>query len=112
SPNLKTNFTNVIHQNSVDKIDLLFMIDNSASMGDKQALLAAAVPDLITRLVQPNCVDPMGNVLGQSDMNGQCGMGKPEFPAVHDMHIGILTSSLGGRGGNQCPADGLNTSNM
>jgi len=112
NPNLKTNFTNVIHQQAVDKIDLLFMIDNSASMGDKQKLLAAAVPDLITRLVQPNCVDPMGNTLMQSDTSGNCSMGKPEFPAVHDMHIGIVTSSLGGRGGNQCPADSLNEANM
>jgi hypothetical protein len=98
-----------IHQNAVDKVDLLFMIDNSASMGDKQKLLVAAVPDLITRLVQPNCVDNMGNVLSQSDTNGNCSSargGRPEFPPVHDMHIGIVTSSLGGRGASAtCPAD-------
>jgi hypothetical protein len=82
----------------VDKVDLLFMIDNSASMGDKQALLAQAVPDMITRLVTPNCVDSMGKAIAPSDANGQCAMGKPEFPAVHDMHIGIVSSSLGGRG--------------
>jgi hypothetical protein len=111
-PNLKTNFTNEIHNQAVDKIDLLFMIDNSASMGDKQALLAQAVPDMITRLVNPNCVDTMGNVTGRSDMMGQCSAGKPEFPAVHDMHIGIVSSSLGGRGGNQCPADAKNEANM
>ncbi|MDP8998525.1 MAG: hypothetical protein M3O46_00255, partial [Myxococcota bacterium] len=111
-PNLKTIVTNVIHNQAVDKIDLLFMIDNSASMGDKQALLAQAVPDLINRLVQPNCVDPMGKTLGISDGAGQCTMGKPEFPPVHDMHIGIVTSSLGGRGGNQCPTDAKNETNM
>jgi hypothetical protein len=96
----------------VDKLDLLFMIDNSASMGDKQALLALAVPDLITRLVTPNCVDGSGHVLARSDMNGQCASGKLEFSAVHDMHIGIVTSSLGGRGGNQCDATVLNEANM
>jgi hypothetical protein len=111
-PTLKTNFTNEIHNQAVDKIDLLFMIDNSASMGDKQALLAQAVPDMITRLVTPNCVDTMSMVLGRSDNMGQCSAGKPEFPAVHDMHIGILSSSLGGRGGNQCPADAKNETNM
>ena len=52
----KTNFTASVTQNAIDKVDILFDIDNSASMGDKQAFLAAAVPDLITRLVQPNCV--------------------------------------------------------
>src|SRR5262249_10674520 len=31
----------VVHSESVTKVDLLFVIDNSASMGDKHALLAA-----------------------------------------------------------------------
>jgi hypothetical protein len=96
-PNLKTNFTSVIKSVAVDKLDLLFMVDNSASMGDKQALLAQAVPDMINRLVSPNCVDASGNTLAPSNM-GSCSMGKLEFPPVHDMHLGITTSSLGGRG--------------
>ena len=100
NPNLKTSFTSVIKSVAVDKIDLLFMIDNSASMGDKQALLAQAVPDMINRLVTPNCIstDGMNTVLGVVNSNGNCAMGKAEFPPVHDMHIGIVTSSLGGRG--------------
>ncbi|MDP9000925.1 MAG: hypothetical protein M3O46_12520 [Myxococcota bacterium] len=113
SPTPTISFTKVIHSQAVDKIDLLFMIDNSASMGDKQALLAQAVPDLINRLVQPNCVDPKGKTLGISDPNtGQCATGTPEFPPVHDMHIGIVTSSLGGRGGNQCSPAERNEANM
>ncbi|MBV9949460.1 MAG: hypothetical protein JOZ69_21640 [Myxococcales bacterium] len=79
------------------------MIDNSASMGDKQALLAQAVPDMITRLVTPNCIDNTGTIQGQADAMGVCANGKPEFPPVHDMHIGIISSSLGGRGGDECP---------
>jgi hypothetical protein len=96
-PNLKTNFTNIIHSVAVDKLDVLFMIDNSASMGDKQQLLALAVPDMINRLVSPNCVDAMNNVIGPST-NGACTTGALEFPPVHDMHLGIVSSSLGGRG--------------
>jgi hypothetical protein len=97
---------------SPDKVDLLFMIDNSASMGEKQALLAAAVPDLITRLVAPLCVDGNGHpVGGNSDVDGHCAAGKPEFPPVHDLHIGIVTSSLGGRGGDQCDASATNPAN-
>jgi hypothetical protein len=100
-PNLKTNFTSVVHSLAVDKLDLLFMIDNSSSMGDKQTLLAQAVPDMINRLVSPNCVDANGNTVGIST-GGQCATGTIEFPPVHDMHIGIVSSSLGGRGSNQC----------
>jgi hypothetical protein len=109
NPNLKTNFTSSLHNKSVDKLDILFMVDNSQSMGDKQSLLAAAVPDMIARLVTPNCVSQTGAVVGQSDpATGACATGKPEFPPVHDMHIGIVTSSLGGRGAQECLASDTN----
>src|ERR1700690_696826 len=110
-PSLKTTFTSVIHSQSVDKLDLLFMIDNSASMGDKQALLAQAVPDMINRLVSPNCVDAMGKTIGPSTA-AKCTTGKLEFPPVHDMHLGIITSSLGGRGGSMtCDPTAMNPDN-
>ncbi|HTB71914.1 MAG TPA: hypothetical protein VK762_01660 [Polyangiaceae bacterium] len=92
---------------AVGKIDLLFDIDNSASMGDKQQYLAQAIPDLITRLVTPNCVDSGGNATGvRSDVNGNCSIGTVEFAPVRDMHIGIVTSALGPRLGDACPATG------
>ncbi|MGH7328960.1 MAG: hypothetical protein ACREJX_11485, partial [Polyangiaceae bacterium] len=110
-PNLKTNFTSVLHNTAVDKVDLLFMIDNSASMGDKQAYLAVAIPDLVNRLITPNCVDASGKAvqwngaIETSDANGDCpdGTSKPEFKPVTDMHIAVITSSLGPRG---VPQDG------
>src|SRR5277367_3531180 len=99
-PTTKTNFTTSVAEQAVDKLDILFMIDNSASMGDKQAYLQAAIPDLINRLVNPNCVDANGNVLGVSTNDGTCAApGTVEFPPVHDMHLGIVSSSLGSRGG-------------
>lgn len=69
-----------------DKIDILFAIDNSRSMGDKQALLAKAIPTFVDGLVQ-------GTVL--------------------DIHIGVVSSSLGGGGAESllatsqpiCPAN-------
>ncbi|MGH7329028.1 MAG: hypothetical protein ACREJX_11825, partial [Polyangiaceae bacterium] len=61
SPTTKDNFTTQLRQSSIDKVDLLFDIDNSASMGDKQAYLSKAVPDLINRLINPYCVDNDGN---------------------------------------------------
>jgi hypothetical protein len=94
-------------------MDLLFMIDNSASMGDKQALLAKAVPDLIGRLVSPNCLDAAGAPTGQTAQpDGACPSGSTaEFRPVHDLHIGVLTSSLGGRGGDICPTTGPQSMN-
>jgi hypothetical protein len=107
NPALKENFTTNVTSKTVDKLDILFMIDNSASMGDKQALLALAVPDMINRLVSPNCVDAATGMttLGPSTA-GSCAAfpnSKLEFPPVHDMHLGIVTSSLGSRGGDECP---------
>ncbi len=104
-PTTTTNFTTQLATEAVDKIDLLFAIDNSASMGDKQAYLEQAIPSLVKRLVTPYCVDDAdGTTLkGQSTAspNGgdpTCPAGSQlEFPAVHDMHIGIVSSSLGSR---------------
>jgi hypothetical protein len=113
-PTTQTNFTAVVHNQTVDKVDLLFMIDNSASMGDKQALLALAVPDMINRLVSPNCLDANGNPDGTTAQpDGTCATGadKAEFPPVHDMHIGVVSSSLGGRGGDECPTSTMNPAN-
>jgi hypothetical protein len=92
---------------TINKVDLLFDIDNSTSMADKQDYLEQAVPDLVGRLVQPYCITrtasatpgapPIITVVGQS-VNGACTTGTIEFAPVHDMHIGIISSSLGNRG--------------
>jgi len=87
SPNTTNVFVQDIRQTTIDKIDLLFMIDNSISMADKQAILADAVPQLLNRLITP-ATDP--------------NTGEKEFQPVLDIHIGIVSSSLGGHGGDQC----------
>ena len=95
-------------QSNVDKVDLLFMIDNSISMSDKQALLADAVPVLVQRLTDPVCFDDGGNPTGGTASTGCQPGSAPEFPPMTDIHIGIVTSSLGSHGGDVCvpnPAD-------
>jgi hypothetical protein len=82
------------------KIDMLFDIDNSTSMGDKQSYLTQAIPALIARFVSPNCVDGATppNVNGTTAADGTCPAGfKPEFAPVTDLHVGVVTSSLGSR---------------
>lgn len=106
-PSTKSVITSPIRQAAIDKIDLLFAIDNSASMGDKQDYLKAAVPDLLDRLVTPSCVDEKGKPIIQNGVplttsDGNCSTGKAEFKPVHDLHIGIVSSSLGARLGNAC----------
>ncbi len=85
------------------KIDLLFLIDNSSSMADKQDILAQAVPDLVSRLVDPVCVDPMtGRQVGNRNPDGSCSVGELEFNPIEDIHVGMITSSLGGHGAVGC----------
>src|SRR5580658_10308904 len=99
NPNTGTQVGLAVPNQVINKIDMLFDIDNSASMGDKQQYFVAAIPDLIDGLVNPNCVDNATQlVTGKSMQGAGCAAGsKPEFPAVKDMHIGIVSSSLGPR---------------
>jgi len=130
-PSTKAVVIDSLTQTAIDKVDLLFAIDNSASMGDKQDLLAAAVPVLVNRLLNPNCVDSNTTCQQASDCTashgasaqcdtsanngaGACFVGgdnlgganqcstipntKPEFPPVHDLHVAIVSSSMGGGG--------------
>jgi hypothetical protein len=86
------------------KVDLLFTIDNSASMADKQTYLEQAVPELIARLVTPRCVsaDDPRQVLGVSHDDGVCDHGQIEFRPVRDLHVGVVSTSLGPRLGDLC----------
>ncbi len=89
----------------VDKIDLLLMIDNSASMADKQEVLASAVPELVERLANPACIDAQGNPVANQPPKplDPCPSGSTrQSPPVFDLRVGIISSSLGGHGADSC----------
>jgi hypothetical protein len=88
---------------SIEKIDLLFMIDNSVSMADKQLILAEAVPDLLSRLTRPDCVsfDTGDRINGKTVVDCPAGYHR-EFKAVEDIHIGVVSSSLEMPGSETC----------
>jgi hypothetical protein len=107
----KNTFVDAITQVRVDKLDLLFMIDNSISMADKHEALRFAVPDLVRRLVNPVCVNP--NLPGErreppGDLDQPCADDGfiREFHPVRDIHIGVISSSLGTYGAETCVPDG------
>jgi len=84
-----------------DKIDLLFMIDASGSMADKQEILGLAIPDMVKRLTNPLCIDASGKPLPSQPARptDPCPSGgRREFSPTQDMHIGVVSSSLGGHG--------------
>jgi hypothetical protein len=104
-PKITSTVQEKLPQSKIKKIDLLLMIDNSASMGDKQAILASAVPDLVRGLVSPLCVDEAGvPAPKQPELTTDHCPGKTfrEFDAITDIHVGLISSSLGSRGANGC----------
>ncbi len=106
-PSTSNFFVTRFTETAVDKIDLLFMIDNSQSMADKQQILALAVPRLVSRLLNPPCVDDAGNAVDQpAAPSMDCAEGSREFEPFSDVHIGVVSSSLGGVGGPFCEQGG------
>lgn len=63
------------------KVDVLLVVDNSASMSDKAKLLSGSVGTLLRKVV-----------------------------TVGDVHVGVVTSSLGAMGGNVCADTGAQNS--
>ena len=104
TPVTKLSVTAAQDNRKVNKIDLLFAIDDSSSMGDKQKFLAEAVPTLLTRLVSPNCVvEPGGADAGKvvPRVGKECPAGsKSEFDSITDIHVGVVSSSIGTSGAN------------
>jgi hypothetical protein len=88
------------------RVDLLFVVDNSRSMSTKQELLADAVTYLAARFASPPCIaEKVGSDLSAAfnaepaNASSTCPEGQSRaFGPIVDLHVGIITSSLGPRG--------------
>jgi len=91
-------------QQRSDKLDVLFVVDNSVSMADKQHILSQSVSSFVTRLVNPLCVDAQGTPAATQPASGDapCVTGTRELTPVKDIHLGVITSSIGSHGGDVC----------
>ena len=77
----------IIRVTHIDKVDLLLMVDNSKSMADAQAELGRRLPRLLAELTAPT---------------GNPAMGRPKSRPITDVHVGVITSSLGSYGTSAC----------
>ena len=68
-----------IRVTNVDKVDLLFMVDNSNSMQEEQTSLAEQFPRMI-------------RVLASGDLTGD---GNQDFQPVRSLHVGVISSDMG-----------------
>ena len=91
-------------QKKSDKLDVLFVVDNSVSMADKQSILEASLPHFVKRLLNPTCLDALGKPTVQQPASGAaaCTSGTREFTPVSSLHLGVITTSIGGHGGTVC----------
>ena len=69
-------FAERVNVTNVDKVDLLFMIDNSGSMEEEQTSLATEIPRLVQTLASGVARD------GST------------FPAVRDLRVGVVSSDM------------------
>ena len=62
------------------------------------------MPELVKRLIEPKCVDKDTGEIQGDPVNSQCARGVLDFEPIKDIHIGIISSSLGshGAGGEVC----------
>jgi hypothetical protein len=82
NPCTRANVGETIRVESVDEVDLLFMVDNSNSMTEEQTSLGVELPRLI-------------NILSTGDRDGD---GSQDFQPVRSMHVGVITSDMGAGG--------------
>jgi hypothetical protein len=91
---------------SPPKLDVLLVVDNTPSMIEKQTLLARAVPAWIDRLTNPFCVDRVTGAFAAAPEPGEpCpdpSAQEREFEPIQDIHVGVISSSLGGHGADSC----------
>ena len=90
---------------SPEQVDLLLVIDNGPSMAEKQRLFVQAVPELVQSLVNPPCVDAGGVFVAQPNgpLDACPAHASRAFVPVADMHVGVVSSSLGTFGADGCP---------
>lgn len=90
-----------------EKVDLLFVVDNSISMADKQAILAPSALKLVHDLANPPCLDADGGRIPEEQQPASPALDCPEGSTrasspVTDLRIGVISSSLGALTANQC----------
>ena len=70
---------------NVDKVDLLFMVDNSNSMAEEQASLSEQFPNLVRTLASGELT--VTNAMGETTVE--------TFPPVKSLRVGVVSSDMG-----------------
>ncbi|APR75010.1 Hypothetical protein A7982_00356 [Minicystis rosea] len=86
-----------------NKVDVLFVVDNSPTTDGFHDLLASSMGYLIDRFTHPACVNGLGNVVANTpDSAVPCPIGVREFAPQTDVRFAVISTSLGGHGADLC----------
>jgi hypothetical protein len=94
-PVTQSGISEEVRNESVDKVDLLLVVDNSGSMRDNQANIMAQFGPLIDLLVNPPCISRMNPMAAEHACMAGNADDVPKYPAVKDLHVGVVSSDLG-----------------
>ena len=90
TPCTVSGITETVSVDAVDSVDLLFVIDDSGSMGEEQGKLKAEIPELVRILVT-----------GDYNNNGMKDEADNDFEPVQDLNVGIVRTDMGNNGQEQ-----------
>jgi len=92
-----------------ERLDVLFVVDNTRTAVHSHRLVADAIPKLLERLGNPVCVNGLGQVVDRpADVDTACSVGLREFAPIRDAHIGFISTSIGGHGADTCSPTSVN----
>ena len=91
-----------------EKLDVLFVIDNTLTAHPAHETLARTIPYFLDRLVNPRCANGLGQIVDEPAPNQPCALGVRDFAPVADLHVGIVSSSIGGHGADTCSPAAMN----
>ncbi len=90
----QSGFVRTIQNEGIDKVDLLLMVDNSNSMRDNQSNIMTQFSRMIQTLTSPPCRSTPTHPGSHTCIPGDATEAL-EYPAVADMHVGVVSSDLG-----------------
>ena len=86
NPCLVSGVIDEVDVKKLERVDLLFVIDNSGSMQEEQAKLRKELPRMI-KILTSGDLDP--------DDNGGVLEENKDFPAAKDLHLAVVTTDMG-----------------
>ncbi len=105
-PQIQSAAQYVASADRTDRVDLLVVVDNSGSMAANQSNLMAQLGPMIEQLVSPRCLSRANPSAAPHACDSRNADDVPQYPAVKDLHVGVISTDLGTAGQLDCGSTG------